>query len=197
MKYHVQEMCRRKAMSTQKQLALVAMMFVLLNMFFGGACDGTGTAGGPRPPCNPGEDPVKDDCIVCPPASPATPAPAAPAWERQIDAGKNAEVIQDTTTVIKAGKVAPEYAQALLYRGVAKSRLGELKDARDDLASAQSLTGQMSKDERTLLFRTQMVVLAKLGDNDGANQAFKNALDVAAEDQKDAIRKEYDALKLQ
>ncbi|UCG11222.1 MAG: hypothetical protein JSU72_11760 [Deltaproteobacteria bacterium] len=172
-------------MSTQKQLALVAMMFVSLNMFFGNACDGL-------PCCNPGQNPDDDDCTMCPPVT-----PAAPAWQSQIDAGKNAEVIQDTTTVIEAGKEAPDYAQALLYRGVAKSRLGELKDARDDLASAQGLTGQMSKDEQALLFRTQMVVLAKLGDNDGANQAFKNALDVAPEEQMDAIRKEYDALKLQ
>ena len=171
-------------MSTQKQLAVVAMMFVSLNMFFGNACDGRC--------CNLGEDPAKDNCISCPPVT-----PAAPAWQSQIDAGENAEVIQDTTTVIEAGEEAPDYAQALLYRGVAKSRLGELKGARDDLASAQGLTGQMSEDEQTLLFRTQMVVLAELGDNDGANQAFENALDVAPEELKDAIRKEYDALKLQ
>lgn len=170
-------------MFTRKRSALVAMCVLLSTPLFVACCDCC------RPGEQPGPQPDGTCCVVCPQAS---------QWQAQIDAGKNAEVIQETTKVIQAGKEAPEYAQALLYRGVAEFRLGDLKSARDDLTRAQDLSSRMSKAEQTLLFRTQMVVLAKLGDKMGAEQAFQKAIEIAPEDQKDAIRKEYEnALKPQ
>lgn len=127
-------------------------------------------------------------CRVCVPVLPTQ----APLWAKQIDAGEYDKVIQGTTKVIQAGKQASEYAQALLYRGVAEFNLGDLKSAQDDLANAQELSKGMSKDEQLRLFRTQMVVLARLGDIPAAELAFKEALTIAPPELQDAIRSEYE-----
>lgn len=131
-------------------------------------------------------------CIVCVPAPTATPTAVTADWGDQIDAGNYAEVIQETTEVIQAGEETPKYAQALLYRGVAGFKLGDLESAHNDLLSAQDLSERMIKDEQLLLFRTQMVVLVKLGDKTEAEQAFQKALTLAPADQQDAIRREYE-----
>ena len=170
-------------MFTRKRSVLVALCILLSAPLFVACCYCC------RPGEQPGPQPGDGCCVTCPQAA---------QWKAQIDAGKYAEVVQATTKVIQAGKDAPEYAQALLYRGVAEFKLGDLKSARDDLTRGQDVSSRMTKDEQTLLFRTQMVVLAKLGDKKGAEQAFQKAIEIAPEDQKDAIRKEYEnALKPQ
>jgi tetratricopeptide (TPR) repeat protein len=168
-------------MVKQKRL-LVAMFGLLFSALFLVGCCCCYEIDGTCPP----------ECSCCKVCVPATPAPAAPYWANQIDAGNNAEVIQETTEVIQAGEEAPQYAQALLYRGVAEFNLGDLESAQDDLASAQDLSDRMSKDEQLRLFRTQMMVLAKLGDKTGAEQAFQKALTLAPADQQDEIRSEYE-----
>jgi tetratricopeptide (TPR) repeat protein len=179
-------------MFTQKRSLLIMMCGLLFGALILVACgrccyniDGTCPSG-----CS--------YCQVCPPVTPmpsppvVTPDLAIPDWANQLEAGKNAEVVKETTEVIQAGKDTPQYTQALLYRGMAEFNLGDLESARNDLASAQELSGQMSNDEQFRLFRTQMVVLVKLGDQTGAEQAFQKALAIAPADQQDALRKEYE-----
>lgn len=167
-------------MFAQKRSLFVVICGLFFGAFFLVACCCCYKSDGTCPPqCS--------CCRVCVPAT-AT----AQHWADQIDAGKNTEVIEETTKVIQAGKEASQYAQALLYRGVAEFKLDDLKSARDDLASAQDLSDQLSKDEQLLLFRTQMVALAKLGDKTGAEQAFQKAYAIAPADQQDAILREYE-----
>ena len=168
-------------MSKRKRSMLVAMCGLLFGALILVGC---------IPCCYDSGGNCPSECSSCDWCLPAT--PAAQYWASQIEAGNNAEVIQETTEVIQVGEDAPEYAQALLYRGIAEFNLGDLESARNDLASAQVLSDRMSEDEQLRLFRTHMVVLAKLGDKTGAEQAFQNALALAPADQQDAIRMEYE-----
>ena len=167
-------------MVKQKRL-LVALCGLLFGVLFLAGCCCCYVNGVCPPNCN--------CCKECPPSTPQ----AAPVdWANQIDVGENAAVIEETTEIILAGEEQPLYAQALLYRGVAEFNLDNLESASDDLASAQVLSDRLSNDEQLQLFRTQMVVLAKLGDQNGAEQAFQNALAIAPADQQDEIRSEYE-----
>jgi tetratricopeptide (TPR) repeat protein len=172
-------------MFTQKRSKLLAMCGVLFSTLFLVACCCCYKSDGTCPSeCS--------CCQVCPPPRLPTPTRVAPQWASQIDAGKNAEVVLEASKVIQAGREAPQYAQALLYRGMAEFKLGDLKSARDDLVRAQDLSDRLSKDEQLRLFRSQMMVLAKLGDKAGAEQSFQKALAIAPADQQDAIRREYE-----
>ncbi len=149
-------------------------------------------------------------CCPYPPGDPrclsqptyAAPSPTPPSqssnsaptqWQNETGAGQYAQVIEGTTQVIAAGKDAKYYTQARLYRGLAEfKRNGDLKAARDDLAIAKEGRRALSAEEQLLLFRTQMAVLAKLGDTAGARTALNDALGIAPPAQQDAIRKEYD-----
>ena len=135
-----------------------------------------------------------ENCSCCKECVPVPTPPAPSEWATKIESGNNAEVIEETTEIIQAGENEPLYGQALLYRGIAEFNLGNLESAREDLARAQELTDRLLTEEQLDLFRTQMVVLAKLGDRDGAEQAYQNALAIAPADQQDEIRGEYETL---
>jgi len=156
--------------------------------------------------CKEWESPSKDDCKKClvqPTAVASATPPAvetsasqssgnAQTWQAQVERGDYATLISETNQTIAAGRGAPGYSQAWLYRGVAEFKLGtDLKTARDDFARATELADQLSLNEQILLYRSQMVVLIKLGDKTTAEQAYQHVLKIAPAELQDALKQEY------
>ncbi len=118
------------------------------------------------------------------------------AYQKSLDQGDYKLIVDQTSRVIAAGEGTKFYAEARLYRGLARLRLGDdPKAARDDLDAAEKSIDQLTSVDKTqeqlLLFRGQMVVRAKLGDKLAAEQYRVQAIKLAP-DQQNAIQSEFE-----
>jgi hypothetical protein len=129
-------------------------------------------------------------------SNPPGPHNYPPEWQAALMDGKAAEVLLATDQIIIAGKSAPGYADAYLYRGLAKFFQGDLQGAQGDLMMADTLKDgffiDSAQQEQVLLYRALMIVSAQLGQKDSAAAYLDRAVQLAP-DQADAIRRELDA----
>ena len=118
------------------------------------------------------------------------------AYQKSLDQKEYKLIIEQTSRVIAAGENTQFYAEARLYRGLARLGLGEdPKAVRDDLDIAEKFIDQLTNVDKTqeqlLLFRGQMVVRAKLGDRPAAEQYRDQAIKLAPDQQK-AIQGQFE-----
>lgn len=125
----------------------------------------------------------------CPPNCPIPLLPTS--WDESLTSGEYQTIIDETQGIIEQGEEAEFYADALLYRGMAELRTGNIEEASRYLDMAEQYSEKFTNGNYELgrLYQGKMIVSAVFGDIDLAMMFRDRAIEYAP-DLRDEILKD-------